>query len=129
MKGIFSHSLTKYIFNWFGLKKKQKKLQAQTSMTQIGISRGERRRALLQDTGQDVDPIISVQGQVRCSVLDLASRHHQISLWELGKEGSGSTQDGTGGARATTGQGWLGGERSVYQEPKASANSEHGRWV
>ena len=79
--------------------------------------------------GQDVDPIISVHGQVRCSVLDLASRCCQISLWELGTEGSGSAQDGTGGARATTGQGWLGGEWSVCQEPKASANSEHGRWV
>lgn len=102
-------------------------------MTQIGISRGERRKKGDKGPppghGSRCGPHYSVQSQVRCSVLDLASGHRQISLWELGKEGSGSTQDGTGGARAATGQGWLGGEWSVYQEPQASANSEHGRWV
>ena len=106
-------------------------------MTQIGISRGEGRKkgergpppGHRSRVWTSLDQMNSVRGQARCSVLDLASRHSQISLWGLGKEGSGSIQDGTGQARAAAGHGWLGGEWSAYQEPKVSANSEHGRWV
>lgn len=37
----------------------------------------------------------------------------------LGRDGSGSIQDGISGARAGIRQGWLGGDSSAYHEPKA----------
>ena len=59
-----------------------------------------------------------------CSILDLASRcavriHYGHMTGGLGRDGSGSIQDGIPGARAGIRQGWLGGDRSVYHEPKA----------